>query len=139
MSVWDTVTDTVSQAWDSASGAVSSLWGPSKPEAPITVPVSPEAEENARQMVARSDAWDAAGHTGSMGDERQAQNVKNWAARDAGFPDAQAQADYRAGKAAYDQALDAYLAGKGPSPGPQNEFIQKQNQERPTYIPDRLR
>lgn len=140
MGLFDSIADTASSMWTSVSDAGASLWGSKHDDqGPISVPVTAKDEENARQMVAASDAWDAAGHTGSKGDEQQAKNVAAWKARDAGFPDAQAQLDYRNGRSAYDQALDNYLAGKGPSPGPMNEFIQNQNKDRPTYIPDRLR
>ena len=43
--------------------------------------------------------------------------------------------DYSKGAAAWDKAMDKYLKGEGPSPGAKNEFIQKQNKDRPTYAP----
>ncbi|HKA86789.1 MAG TPA: hypothetical protein VKE22_03950 [Haliangiales bacterium] len=123
--MFDEITNTVSSVWGSASSAVSGLWAPSEPAAPISVPVTAAQEANARRMVDAADAWDAAGHTGSRGDEQQARNVADWKARDAGFADAQAQKEFREGSAAWNQALDAYLAGKGPSPGPRDEFVRK--------------
>ena len=126
--MFDEITGTISNLWSSASETASGLWGGSSTEnAPIAVPVTAQDEANARQMVDRSDAWDAAGHTGSLGDEQQAKSVADWKARDAGFADAQAMKAHSEGRTGWNQALDAYLAGKGPSPGPMEEFIQKHN------------
>jgi len=128
--MFDAITDSISDLWGTATDTVQSLWGPSEPAAPISVPVTAADEANARQMVDTADAWAAAGHTGSRGDEQQARNLADWKARDAGFADAQAQKDFREGSAAWDGALDAYLAGKGPSPGPRDEFIRKHTRGR---------
>src|SRR5262245_6339276 len=131
MGIWDTVSETVGGAWDTVAGGVSSLWNSApKDEGPIVVPVTAKDEENAAAMNARADAWAKAGHTKSAGEEQMDRNVADWKARDAGFPNKQAQDDYRRGAAAWDEALDKFLAGKGPNPGPKNEFIEKANPDR---------
>lgn len=122
-------------------GLVDSFFGPGeekKDEGPISVPVTAEMEENARQMNARADKWEADGHKGTAGDEQMAKNLENFYARQQGFPDKAAADNYRGLKADWDKALDAYIAGKGPNPGSQRDFMQKNNKvdDAPVYFPE---
>jgi hypothetical protein len=131
MSIWDTITKTISGIWDSPKPAFD----------PISVPVTAKDQEVARQMNERADAWTAAGHTGTLGDEQRQANRKKGAGLSAGFSDPRAQEVYREGAGTWDKALDLFLQGKGPNPGPRDEYIRKHNPDpdRPAEIPDRLR
>jgi len=121
--MFESITDTASNIWSS----VTDLWSSPKDEGPISVPVTAADEAAARQMVDRADAWEAAGHTMSPGDEQRARNEADWKARDAGFIDKADMTAHEEGSAIWQAQLDAYLAKKGPKPLPREEFIRNRN------------
>lgn len=153
-SFWDTASNAVSDAWDSASGAASEAWngasgaasgawdsasstvsgwfGGPQEEGPISVPVTPEQEAAAAAWVAESDRMNADPNHRSpyeQQQDRQAEAQRAYEKREA----EKAAADP---SNMWNAALDKYLKGEGPNPGPRNDYINKVERQREDASPN---